>query len=201
MDTERNLIRDFVLKINPEFSNWEQLEWILSVFRQWDQNPAEPPSSGAFICAARSNGLAAGAAAFFACAGDKHLPFERTIQQFKGCNFENLFYNRSGRIFGFGHPVWIQDERVHDFFKTFPLAPEASQNIKSAKAYVHEHREPCLNFAGLYGLWCAENKLDERAAVLPLISRLLGMVSLYEYNPRLSSTFDAIGDYTIPTDT
>lgn len=193
-----NSIDLFITTINPDFENWDQLDWLLDTFKNWNSDSAEPPSSGAFLCASQANDLAAGAVAFFACAGDKHLPFEKCITQFRNKTFQQVI--NLPRPYGFGHPVLGYDYRVSNFFHEFkeelglgkveigvsPLMQEAYGYTKNPSNLL------CLNFAGLFGLWCVHNKLDERAAILPMISRLLGLSSNYEYNKKLPTSYDCI---------
>lgn len=191
------IIESFVFGVNPDFKEWDQLDWLLNEFKHWNPDIAEPPSSGAFLCASQANDLTAGAVAFFACAGDKHLPFEKCIAQFRNKTFQQVI--DSPRPYGFGHPVLSLDDRVSEFFSEFKHELDlyetdniASPLLQEAYGYIQNRSNLCLNFAGLFGLWCVHNKLDERAALLPMISRLLGLAQGYEYNKKLPTSYDCL---------
>lgn len=188
------MIQEFVTSINPSFNKWEELNWILMAFKSWEVDPAEPPSSGAFLCAANSSDLAAGCTAFFACSGDKHLPFEKCIKQFYKKHFSVVAQEKFK--YGFGHPVFDQDPRVIAYFEKFGAN---DWHMSTAKKYVDKGNTPCLNFAGLFGIWCVENGFDERAAILPLMSRLLGLCELYAYNKSLPSSNECLNLTRIPS--
>lgn len=181
------MIQNFIKNINPSFNNWDQLYWLMDQFKHWEIDKNEPPSSGAFLCASKSNDLAAGCVAFFSCAGDKHLPFEKCINQFRRKDFNMVAQEKFK--YGFGHPVFDQDPRVNAFFEKFD---SHEFMMETARKYATKNRTPCLNFAGLFGVWCVDNGLDERAAILPLFSRLLGLTEDYSYNKKLPSSYDCV---------
>lgn len=182
------IVERFVNEINPHLSNADKksLYAILALFWLYD-DPVEPPSSGAFLCASESAGIASGASAFFACVGDKHLSFEKAIKLFqKEKEFSVIKYSEDHC--GFGHPIYKDiDPRVGEFFSKYN---GIGTNLLKAKSFMRG--APVLNPSGLFAAFCCDAGLDERAAILPLISRLLGLSTLYKSTKSLKSTYGSI---------